>query len=123
MAIQTYTEITPQQAEYLHFVSNGGYIDGKRLSHEQFASDLGVSRKSLYNWQQSIPSFWQRVQELRQKQYKLKLSNVYEALYKKALEGDVQAARLLFQQLGDLKPAPRDDADLPPTKIILRMGS
>lgn len=123
MSTQISTKIIPQQEQYVYFVASGCRENGKRMSHEVFAGKIGVSRKTLYLWQERIPNFWELVQTIRTKFYKLKIDNVYDAVYKQAIKGDVQAAKLLFQQLGDLKPMPKTDLEERPTQIILKMGS
>lgn len=117
------SKITPLKESYIHFVASGFIDDGKRLTHEEFARKIGVSRKTLYRWQETIPDFWLRVQSMRSKAYKLKISSIYQALYKQALKGDVNASKLLLQQMGELAPSPKNKDELLPTKIILQMGN
>ncbi len=122
ISTQTDTKTTPNKERYIKFVASGCFVNGKRLTHEEFAKNIGVSRKTLYRWQESIPDFWHQVQNIRSKAYKLKISSIYQALYKQALKGDVNASKLLLQQVGELEPTPKNKAEQLPTEIILHMG-
>lgn len=123
MSIQNYTKNTPQQVQYMNFVANGCRENGERISHESFASKIGVTRKTLYTWQDKIPNFWDEVSRMRSKMYKLKIDRVYNAIYLQALKGDVPAAKLLLQQFGELQPTPKADGADVPTNITLRLGN
>lgn len=100
--LQKWTELDPKRQEYIDFVASGGMtvIDGelKKISAEDLAKKVKVVRQTLYNWRE-IPGFWELVQERRNILYSRdRMSMVYNAVFKKSLQGDINAAKLLMQQ-------------------------
>lgn len=63
--------LSPQQQAWIDYKALGGIIfdkDNGVFEHwtaERFATYIGVDRRTLYNWRDSIPSFWDRVAERR----------------------------------------------------------
>jgi hypothetical protein len=102
-ALQNFTELDTRHQEYIDFVATGGMaiVDGKleKISGEQLAKKLKVSRVTVYNWRESVPGFWDYVKERRNTLYaRDRMSMVYNAVFKKSLQGDIPAAKLLMQQ-------------------------
>jgi len=106
---QKTTIITAQQQAWIDFCATGGTIitpegEFKKMSAETLAQELKVVRTTLYNWQKTIPNFWEVVSERRNQIYAgSRMSMIYKAMLQKAVKGDVAAASLLMKQGGILK--------------------
>lgn len=95
-------QITPQQSDYIAFTAFGGLIpdpEGEKVAIKMTATELaeklGVSRTTLYTWRDSIPNFWELVNEKRREiGSKERLSNVWNGVYLKATAGNPEAAKL-----------------------------
>lgn len=63
--------LTSQQQAWIDYKAVGGIIVEderlRKMTVSELAERLGVDRTTLYNWRESIPDFWQRV-ETRRKQ-------------------------------------------------------
>lgn len=96
LKIIPYSELSPQQQMYIDYCTIQGVItndDGTghrdpndpkvvKLSLEKFAEQIGVDRKTLYNWKTSIPNFWDLVNERRQMiNSGARLQKVWNALF------------------------------------------
>lgn len=98
------------QQKWIDFNAVGGLItdaDGslKPMTIVAFAQALGVERKTLYNWKNSIPDFWDRVKVRRmQLGSETRLQKVYNGLYLKASQGVPEAVKLYLQIHDGWKP-------------------
>ena len=72
----------------------------EQRSQAEIAEDLGVTRKTLYEWRKH-PLFWPRVREIIDEHSDSSLAKVWNALIFKAVRGDVQAMKLFFQMRGE----------------------
>ena len=72
------------------------------LSIKAMCEQLGVSRATFYNWQRES-DFKGYVNFLIDSYTDSELANVWKALIKKALNGDVQAQKLFFEMKGKYK--------------------
>jgi hypothetical protein len=98
------------QQKWIDFCGVGGLItdsDGtlKPMTISAFASALGVSRQTLYDWKKSIPQFNEKV---RQSRIRLggetRLQKVYNGLYLKASAGVPEAVKLYLQIFDGWQP-------------------
>lgn len=97
------TLISPNQQQYIDFVASGQIdIEGRRLSYSDFASIINVNRATLYKWQESIPDFWPTVAKRSSELIERRIPRIMNAMFAKALKGDVAAAKLLLAQAGYL---------------------
>jgi hypothetical protein len=113
MESQNATKVTTGQQAYIDFCATGGFIVDdnadkdetiKRISAEQLGELLGVDRRTLYRWRDSIPNFWDLVAERRDELFsQARMTRIYNAMFKEALKGNVQAAKLMLNQGGRLK--------------------
>lgn len=98
------------QQKWIDFNAVGGLItesDGalKPMTITAFAAAIGVERKTLYNWKNSIPNFWERVKQRRlELGSQARLQKVYTGLYLKASQGVPEAVKLYLQIFDDWKP-------------------
>jgi hypothetical protein len=105
------------QQKWIDFNAVGGLIteaDGalKPMTITAFAIALGVERKTLYNWKESIPNFWERVQQRRQELgSQTRLQKVYTGLYLKAAAGVPEAVKLYLQIFDGWKP-PKQEVEI-----------
>ena len=107
--------ITPPQDAYITFCAIGGImtaedgaagnvslttgelIDMKPLKVHQFATMMGVTRQTLWNWQTSIPDFWRLVAERRRRiGSEARLTKAWNGIWLKACAGNPEAAKLYF---------------------------
>lgn len=101
---QVTTEINPNQQAWIDFVATGGVtVDEEGQFKKQTASDLskeiGVDRTTLYRWRDTIPAFWELVKARRNEIYsRSHMTMIYRAMLKKAVQGDVAAAKLMMNQ-------------------------
>jgi hypothetical protein len=124
---QSQTDVQPQtvipdleevlkinQQKWIDFNAVGGLIteaDGslQPMTISAFATALGVSRQTLYDWKKSIPQFKDRV---RQRRLDLgsdaRLQKVYNGLYLKASAGVPDAVKLYLQIFDGWKPPSQD---------------
>jgi len=70
-------------------------------TQQEIAKELGVKRQTLWNWEQ-IEGFWGEVNDIIHEHGDKGLSSVIQAVHRKATRGDMNAARLYLQWLGEL---------------------
>lgn len=64
-------QLSPLQLAWIDYKALGGIVMDKendkmrKMTVQELADKLGVERKTLYNWRESIPGFWDRVAERR----------------------------------------------------------
>jgi hypothetical protein len=121
--IQTADElalIKLKQEEYISYCAVGGLItevDGtlKKMSLEQFSDQLKVDRKTLYNWKQTIPKFWDRVEKRRGEIFtQSRISVVWNGLMLRAAKGDAEQAKIILGHYANWQP--------PTQKTEVRIG-
>jgi hypothetical protein len=107
--LQEATELTPQKQAWIDFVATAGVTideegERKKITAEKLSKELKVNRVTLYRWRETIPNFWQLVARRRDEIYShSRMTVVYNAMLKKAEQGDVAAAKLLMNQSSLLK--------------------
>lgn len=109
-AAQNVTDLDPRKQALIDFVATGGMVIDDlqdrptKLTAEDLANKLGVDRRTLYRWRDSMPNFWDLVTERRNEIYnRSRMTKVYNAVFNKAIKGDIAAANLLMKQGGILK--------------------
>jgi hypothetical protein len=94
-------DATLLQESWVEFCARGGMLVGedgnwKIETVSEFATQIGVSRRTLYNWKKSIPNFRERViqrsREIRADPYRV--NKVWNGLFLKGSSGDSKAAAL-----------------------------
>lgn len=99
-----------QQQKWIDFCAVGGLIthdDGslKPMTITEFAPLIGVGRKTLYRWKETIPDFKARVKKRRlELGSDSRLQKVYNGLYLKASQGVPEAVKLYLQIFDGWKP-------------------
>ncbi|KAB2332937.1 phBC6A51 family helix-turn-helix protein [Bacillus mesophilum] len=86
------------QYEAIQYLALPGHGD---LTQEQIAEKVGVTRKTLYQWRQSI-EFQDELKREISRNTAEKMGDVVNAMYKQAIDGNAAAAKLLFQSTGML---------------------
>lgn len=95
-------EISWKHEQYIAYTAFGGLIpdpNGEatavKMTAGQFADQVGVARQTLYEWRDSIPNFWERVDVKRREMGgKDRLSKVWNGIFLKAASGNAEAAKL-----------------------------
>lgn len=130
----TYTEPTEadrtrafRQQLYIDFVAMAGLRvrdDGslEMLTAGEFAVEIGVTRKTLYEWQNSIPKFWERVADAQQKIYSSRrVATVWRGIFMRAAKGDHKQAEMYLTHFSNYKlPTQKVEADLRGFTDVLR---
>lgn len=102
--------LTPQQQNYISYVAVGGLItedDGSvhKLRLEDFATSLGVDRRTLNNWKRNIPNFWQLVEQRRSEIFtQNRITAVWNGLFLRAMKGDAEQAKIILGQYAKWQP-------------------
>ena len=71
-------------------------------TQREFAKKFGLSEDTLTDWKK-LPDFLERVRRIILEYEKEKLSDVINALYKKARTGDPGAIKLWLQYIGEIQ--------------------
>lgn len=96
--------------QYISFVAVGGLLtddDGtlKKKSISEFAAELGVDRRTLSRWKDSLPNFWERVEKRRDEIFtKNRITAVWNGLFLRAAKGDAQQAIIILSQYAKWQP-------------------
>lgn len=91
-----------QQELYIDYLAVGGFITKEngeitRMTVAEFAEKIEVSVQTLYNWRESIPNFWDRVNTRRRKLgSEMRVQRVWAGLYLKAAAGNPKAAAIFL---------------------------
>lgn len=101
-AVQQADDISFKHDQYVAYVAFGGLIPDPdndaiavKMTATQFANRLGVGRSTLYEWRDSIPNFWDKVDEKRREMGgRDRLSKVWNGIFMKAASGNAEAAKL-----------------------------
>lgn len=94
--------ITYVAAHGLSVEEDGTYT---KISAQQFAESIGVSRQALYDWQKSIPDFWELVKIRRKEIFTMNRENaIWRGLMLRALKGDAKQAEMILSHFSDYTP-------------------
>lgn len=99
-----------QQEQWIDYCAVAGIIatpDGEieKLTIQDFAERIGVSRRTLVRWKTSIPNFWDRVGQRRMELGgQERLSQVVRGVFLKARTGDPGAAKLYLGMFAGWQP-------------------
>ncbi|HHT9157165.1 MAG TPA: hypothetical protein ACFYEA_06155 [Candidatus Tripitaka californicus] len=85
----------PKQRRFLQLLSSGS-------SPEEIARELKVNPKLLSRWR-SLPGFQEALEETCKDRIMEEMPRLLQALTEKAKEGNVQAIKILFDYLGQLR--------------------
>lgn len=102
--------LTEQQERYVSYKAVNGVMvsvgDGmSKMSMQEFADAVGVTRQTLYDWQKAIPDFWERVKERRLAiGSRDQTTKVWHRVYLDALSGKEPQQRLWLGQFDEWKP-------------------
>lgn len=94
--------LTYQQDMWIDYNALGGLViddtgNISKMTVDDFAARLGVSKQTLYNWRKSIKGFWDRVASQRKTLgSQARTVKVYNGLFLKAAAGNPQAAALFL---------------------------
>lgn len=125
---QNHTVMEPRHQKWIDFCAMGGLTidaDGQigKKTAEALAKELKVARRTLYDWQDSIPNFWDHVKARRNELYgRDAVTLIYKAMLKKAATGDVAAAKLVLNQARMLEADRQDitsNGKALPTPILM----
>lgn len=109
--------LSPAQQKWIDFCAVGGLVVGddsslKQMTISEFAPQLGVTRKTLYEWKKSIPNFIEKVNKRRVELggSPARIAKVYNGLFLKASAGNPEAAKLWLQKFDGWQPPKQDVA-------------
>lgn len=109
------TEFTADQRKYLDWVAMPKSMRNPKTV-DLFAKSIGVDRTSLWRWSK-LPGFAEEVARSGRDYLKSELSEIFGALVKRALDGDVQAIKLALEVSGEYTPKQKVDLDIDVTKL------
>ena len=109
------TEFTPDQRKYLDWVATPKSLRNPKTV-DLFAKSIGVDRTSLWRWSK-LPGFTEEVAQSGRSYLKSELGEIFGALVKRALDGDVQAIKLALEVSGEYTPKQKVDLDIDVTKL------
>jgi len=100
--VKEFDELAWKHEQYIAYTAFGGLIpdpNGEaaavKMTATTFAQQLGVSRQTLYDWRDSVPNFWERVDvKRREVSGRDRLSKVWNGVFLKAASGNAEAAKL-----------------------------
>jgi len=99
--IESKKEFKPKPKQ-IKFVSL--YLDAsKRLTQEEIAKEIGVTRKTIWNWFQN-PDFVKWVNSQKDKLLETALIDIYKTAVRKAKSGHYLFAKLLLEMAGVYQP-------------------
>jgi len=89
----------PKQIKFVSF-----YLDvSKRLTQEEIAEEIGVTRKTIWNWFQN-PEFTRWVNTQKDKLIETALIDILKTAVRKATSGHYLFAKLLLEMAGAYQP-------------------
>lgn len=91
-------KFTKKQVAYIHILADPLEV----RNDDDIAESLKVSRQTLWNWRQ-IDGLVEESYNILIKNLQGRLGKVFAGLFKKASQGDTQAARLILELIGKLK--------------------
>ncbi|MDO8137790.1 MAG: hypothetical protein Q6354_09130 [Candidatus Brocadiales bacterium] len=86
---------TPRQRHFLRLLSSGSSV-------EKIARELKVNPRLLSRWR-ALPGFQEALEETCKDRIVEEMPRLLQALTEKAKEGNVQAIKILFDYLGQLR--------------------
>lgn len=99
-------EFTPKPAQ-IKFASL--YLDvSKKLSQEEIAEEMGVTRKTFWNWRQN-PDFVKWLNTQKDKLLEYALIDIYKVAIRRAKSGHYLFAKLLLEMAGAYQPGLKID--------------
>ena len=108
--------LTPKQLQFIELLADPASYN---MTREQIAKKLGVKVRTIDYWRQNIPDLWERVYEIAQREVKRYIPKILDTIAKKAADGDIQAARLLFEHLGKITQKVEVSVKLPQVFVEL----
>lgn len=121
--------LTPAKEYYITFCAGNGLSvqeDGSfaKISAEQFAASIGVDRRTLYRWRDTIPDFNKRVKERRREIFNAnREAMIWNGLFLRAAKGDHKQAEMILSHFGDyLPPSQRHEVRVSGLADLLKMA-
>lgn len=96
------TELTPEQYKYLEWVATPKGLR-KPKTVAAFAKTLGADRTTLWRWSKT-EAFRKEFRQAGRSLLENELPDIYAALAKAAVEGDVPAIKLALEVSGEFVP-------------------
>jgi len=75
-------------------------------TNEQVAELIGISTTTIYRWKKRVD--WEYIKAERRKRFAARITQVDDAMFKKAIKGDVSAADLLYQRFDAWTPTTKN---------------
>ena len=111
-------QLSYAQQKWIDFCAIGGLIVDddnsiRQMTITQFAEQLGVARKTLYEWKRTIPNFMEKAHKRRSEigGSPARVAKVYNGLFLKAATGNADAAKLWLQAFANWKP-PKQEMEI-----------
>lgn len=76
----------------------------KRPSAKKLATELGISRQTIYDWPKVIPDFKEHIRKAQFGMIQINITAVWNGIFLKAAEGDVKAAEMYLSYFSDYRP-------------------
>lgn len=103
-------KLKKQAAEFIRLMAD----PGESPTDSKLAKQVGVSVSTIRNWKKN-PSLIQQIEDEVKSITEPRMPEVWESLLEKAVSGDVQAAKLIFQLRGELdRKEPTRGPSIPP---------
>ncbi len=96
------TEFTTEQRQYLEWVATPKIMRSPKTL-ELFAKSIGVDRTTLWRWSK-MDGFSEQVIQSGRQYLRSEMGEIYSALVKRAVEGDVKAIKLALEVVGEYTP-------------------
>lgn len=106
--LETASKLSPAQLAYVDYLATAGQsidADGKvkKITVDELAKQFSVHPVTMSRWRQTVPHIWDFVTVRRNEIYgQTRTTLIYQAMMKKALQGDVAAAKLILNQASKL---------------------
>ena len=111
-AKETLSNYPPKLRSLAHFISNSSDY----MSISEYSKAAGMSVESIYvlisRSRKKGNDFYDLIHDIIRQKLRVYRPKVFKALVDKALEGDVQAAKLFFQLSGDLQAGSGGDRNI-----------
>lgn len=102
--------LSPRQDMFIDFMAFAAFTTGpdgtpQRMTDEDIAAKLGVNRRTLTRWRQSIPDYNQLISKRRHEKFKREIEDgVWRGLILKAMAGNPKQAEMVLSHFGDYVP-------------------
>jgi transcriptional regulator with XRE-family HTH domain len=80
-----------------------------KRSQERIAEELGISRRTIYNWLHKKPEFRKWLNNKRKEIINDSLVDIYKVAVTKAKSGDYNFVKLMLEMAGDYRPGMKID--------------